>query len=155
MEYKQETTSIAGSWYLAGWQWKFESMALIQKSMEGFKHKKMIGNKCPGCGLVYFLPKPFCRCLSRPDEFVEIKDVGTVTTYTFSGAWSYGGITDEGPTGTPYIIAGVVFDGSDTMTVSLIEDAEPEQMFVGMRVKIKWPEDMESSSNIVVFCTPA
>jgi uncharacterized protein len=155
MEYKKETTSIDGNWYLAGWKWKFESIDLIKKSIEGFREKKMLANKCPDCGTVYFLPKPYCRCLGIPDEFVEIKDVGTVTTYTFTGAWSYGGITDEGQTGNPLIIAGIVFDGADTMSITLVQDVEPEQMSVGMRLKIKWPENLEDSSNIVSFCTPA
>ncbi len=51
-----------------------------------------------------------------------------MTTYTFTGAWAYEGISDEEVSGTPLIFAGIVFDGSDTMTVSNIEDVEPEEV---------------------------
>ena len=154
MEYKNETTSIEGSWQLASWQWKLESIALIKKTLEGIKEKKLLGNKCPGCGLVYFLPKPYCRCLSIPDEWVEIKDTGTITTYTFTGAWAYEGIEEEGVTGTPLIIVGLVLDGSDTMTVCTLDEVEPENVSVGMRVKMKWPENPEGRLDDLAHCVP-
>lgn len=155
MEYKDETIAIEGGWNLSSWQWKFESIALIRKTFEtARKEGKLLGNKCPACGLVYFLPKPYCRCLSVPDEFVEIKDTATVTTYTFTGAWAYEGISDDEVSGTPLIFAGVVFDGSNTMTVCNIEGVEPEQVHVGMRVKLKWPEKIEGTINDFAYCVP-
>jgi hypothetical protein len=155
MEYKKETVSIDGGWPLSTWQWKMESIALIQKSLEALKEKKLLGLKCPGCGLVYFLPKPYCRCLSIPDEWVEIKDTGTITTFTFSGAWAYEGIEEEGATGTPLIIVGIVLDGSDTMTVCTLEDVEPEKVSVGMRIKLKWPEELLGRLDDIAHCVPA
>ncbi len=153
MEQKDVTTSVEGSWNLASWEWKAESSALIRKTLEGLKEKKMLANKCPDCGLVYFLPKPFCRCLGAPDEFVEIKDTGTVTTYTFTGAWAYEGISDE-VSGTPLIFAGIVFDGSDTMTVCNIHDVDPEEVSVGMRVRLRWPDEFEGTLNDLLHCVP-
>jgi uncharacterized OB-fold protein len=154
MEYKDETIAIEGSWNLSSWQWKLESIALIRKTLEALKEKKLLANKCPGCGLVYFMPKPYCRCLSIPDEFVEIKDTATVTTYTFTGAWAYEGISEEEVSGTPQIFAGIVFDGSDTMTVCMLEGVEPEEVSVGMRVKLKWPDKIEGALNELAYCVP-
>jgi uncharacterized OB-fold protein len=154
MEYKEETISIEGSWAMENWKWKLESIALIKKTLEGIKEKKLLGNKCPGCGLVYFLPKPYCRCLSIPDEWVEIKDTGTVTTYTFTGAWAYEGIADEGVTGEPLIIVGLVLDGSDTMTVCTLDEVEPENVSVGMRVQLKWPDDPQGRLDDLSKCVP-
>jgi uncharacterized OB-fold protein len=154
MEYKDETVSIEGGWQLAEWKWKFESIALIQKTLAGLKEKKLYGNKCPGCGLVYFLPKPYCRCLSEPDEWVEVKDTGTVTTYTFTGAWAYEGIADEGVTGNPMIIVGIVLDGSDTMTVCTLDEVEPENVSVGMRIQLKWPDDPQGRLDDLAHCVP-
>jgi len=154
MEYKDETVAIEGSWNLSSWQWKLESIALIRKTFEAMKEKKLLANKCPGCGTVYFLPKPYCRCLSIPDEFVEIKDTATVTTYTFTGAWAYEGISEEEVSGTPQIFVGIVFDGSDTMTVSILEGVEPEQVSVGMRVKLNWPDKVEGGLTDLAHCVP-
>lgn len=154
MEYKEVTTSIEGSWNYSSWEWKLESIALIRKSLEALKEKKMLANKCPDCGLVYFLPKPFCRCMGRPDEWVEIKDTATITTYTFTGAWAYEGISDEEVSGDPMIFAGIVFDGSDTMTVCMLNDIEPEQVSVGMRVRLKWPDEITGTLNDLAHCVP-
>ena len=143
MEYKKETTSIEGTWPLEYWEWKQESIALIAKSREHFKDHKLFGLKCPDCGLVYFLPKPYCRCLGIPNEYVEVQDTGTITTYTFTGSWKYEGgttVDENAPVEPPLIICGIMLDGADTMTVVSLYDAEPEEVAVGMRVKLRWPE---------------
>ena len=156
MEYKNETVSIEGGWPLEHWQWKFESIALIHKTLDSLKEKKLMALKCSNCGVVYFLPKPYCRCLAIPDEWVEVKDTGVITTYTFSGAWKYEGIEeDEGPAGTPMIICGIVLDGTDTMTVCILDDVEPEAVSVGMRIKLKWPEKPEGKLDDIAHCVPA
>ncbi len=155
MEYKKETRSVEGSWPMEHWSWKFESIALISKTREAFKEKKLLGLKCPGCGLVYFPPKPYCRCMSEPDEWVEVKQQGTITTYTFTGAWAYEGIKEEeGPAGEPLIIVGVNFDGSDTLTVCTLGEAKPEEVFVGMRVQLKWPENIEGRLDDIAHVVP-
>ncbi len=155
MEYKEVTTSIDGAWNFSKWEWKFESIALIGRTFEAMKEHKLLGNKCPDCGTVYFLPKPFCRCLGMPDEFVEVKDTGTITTYTVTGAWGYEGITEEeGAQGEPLIFAGVQFDGADTKVVCVVEDVEPEKVGVGMRVKLKWPDKLEGAITDLSRCTP-
>lgn len=154
MEHKDVTTSVEGNWKLSAWEWKIESQGLIRKTLAALADGKMLGNKCPDCGLVYFLPKPFCRCMGMPEEFVEVKDTGTVSTYTFTGAWAYEGIAEEEVSGTPLIFAGIVFDGSDTMTVCNLHDVEPEAVHVGMRVKLKWPEEPTGTLNDVLHAVP-
>jgi uncharacterized OB-fold protein len=154
MEYKDETVSIEGGWPMEHWQWKFESLTLIRKTLEALKEKKLMGLKCPGCGLVYFMPKPYCRCLSIPDEWVEVKDTATITTYTFTGAWAYEGIAEEGAAGEPLIIVGLVFDGTDTMTVCTLQNAKPEDVSVGMRVRLQWPENPEGKLEDLAYCVP-
>jgi len=139
MEYKDETTSIEGSWPLDKWRWKHDTAVLAKKFLEMLKDKKIMGLKCPGCGLVYVPPKPYCRCLSVPDEWVEVKDTAVITTYTFTGTWSFGGQT--GGTGGPMIIAGVMYDGSDTETLTVLDGAEPDEVAVGKRTRVKWPEN--------------
>lgn len=154
MEYKQETTQIDGTWNLSSWKWKVESTALIRKALDALPSRKMMGNKCPDCGTVYFLPKPFCKCLGTPDEFVEVKDTGTISTYTFTGAWKYEGIDEDEAAGEPMIFAGIVFDGADTMTVCNLHDVKPEDVHVGMRVRLKWPEEFTGTLNDLLHAMP-
>lgn len=140
-EYKEETTSIKGNWPLIHYRWKSETVKLMADFLEAFKEKKVLGLKCPCCGLVYTPPKPLCRCLCRPEEWVEVSDEGVVTTFTFSGAWSFEGML-EGE-GESRIVVGVKLDGTDTMFLSTLEGVDPEEVNVGMRVKVRWPEAPE------------
>ena len=153
MEYKDETTSISGSWNLGQWHWKHETAVLMQHFLASLKDKKVLGLKCPECGLVYCPPKPYCSCLSIPEEWVEISDEGVVTTFTFSGSWSYGGM-EEGA-GTPRIIVGVMLDGSNTEMLSQLEDADRDHVDVGMRVKVKWADEPHGTIEDVMHSLPA
>jgi hypothetical protein len=150
MEYKEQTTSIQGSWPLDQWRWKHETAILMPKFLAALKDKKVLGLKCPGCGLIYSPPKPYCRCLSIPDEWVEIGDTGTITTFTFTGGWSFGGMVEG--TGTPMILAGVKLDGADTQTLSILANAEPDQVAVGMRVRVKWPDNPKGVIDDAMHC---
>jgi len=139
--YKEETTSIKGNWPLGHYRWKSETVKLMAHFLEALKEKKVMGLKCPGCGLVYTPPKPICRCLGRPDTWVEVSDRGSVTTFTFSGAWAFEGML-EGE-GESRIIVGLKLDGADTMFLCILEGADPQDVDVGMRVKVRWPEAPE------------
>lgn len=153
-ELKAETTSIAGKWPLDQYGWKTEQVKLMDKFLKGLKEKKIFGLRCPGCGLVYAPPKPFCRCLERPEKWVEVSDEGVVTTFTFSGTWAFRGFEDA-PEGETRIIVGVNLDGSDTVCMTSLQGADPEDVDVGMRVRIVWPEDPEGALKDILFVEPA
>lgn len=152
-EYKSETTSIPGNWPLNKFCWKTEEVKLMGRFREGLKEKKVLGIKCPKCGLVYAPPKPICRCLGRPETWLEVSDEGLVTTFTFTGAWSLDGTPEE--EGESMIIVGVKLDGADTMMMSILEGADPEKVGVGMRVRIRWPEEPEGALKDILFVEPA
>ena len=152
MEYKEETTSIQGSWPLDQWRWKHETAILARTFLAALKDKKVLGLKCTNCGLVYTPPKPYCSCLGIPSEWVEVADTGEITTFTFTGAWSYGGMLEGA--GTPMIIAGMRFDGSDTQTLTLLSETEPEQVYVGMKLKVKWPDNPQGVIDDVMHSVP-
>lgn len=154
MEMKSETTSIPGNWRLDLFGWKTEQVKLMGKFLAGLKEKQVLGLKCPGCGLVYVPPKPFCRCLERPEEWVEVSDEGVVTTFTFSGTWAFRGF-EEADESETRIIVGYKLDGADTMGLSLLQGADPADVDVGMRVKIRWPDAPEGALKDILFVEPA
>lgn len=125
----------------------------MHRFLDGLKAKKVLGLKCPGCGLVYAPPKPICRCLARPRDWVEVSDEGVVTTFTFTGAWSLDG-RPEGE-GESLIIVGVKLDGADTMMVCMLEDADPQDVDVGIRVRFRWPESPEGKLKDILYVVPA
>ncbi len=150
MEYRDETTSIHGSWPIEQWRWKHETAAIMPTFLAALKERKVLGLKCPACGLVYSPPKAFCRCLAVPDEWVEVADTGVITTFTFTGSWSFGGMA--GGSGEPMVLTGIKLDGADTQTLSVLVGAKPEQVAVGMRVRMKWPEVPTGTINDAMQC---
>ena len=152
-EHRDETTSITGNWPLNHYRWKTEQVKLMGKFLDALKDKKLLGLKCPCCGLVYSPPKAVCRCLCRPETWVEVSDEGVVTTFTFSGTWAFEGV--QGEESETRIIVGVKMDGSDTMALSLLREANPEDVDVGMRVKVSWPETPEGKLVDIMYVEPA
>lgn len=152
----EETTSIPGSWPLEGYAWKTEQLKLMERFLPALKEKKFLGLKCPCCGVVYCPPKPICRCLCRPVEWVEVgkqgAQEGVVTTFTFTGAWSLEG--KPSGEGDSLIVVGVKLDGADTMMVCMLDGAVPEDVDVGMRVRMKWPEVTEGKLSDMLYVEP-
>jgi len=150
IEEKKETISIPGKWPLDQFGWKTEQKKLMGKFLENLKSKRILGLKCPKCGLVYTPPKPFCRCLGRPEEWVEVSDKGTVTTFVLTGEWAFRGFDEEAPKEKRTIV-GVNFDGSDTVCLAALMGVNPEDVDVGIRVKVKWPEKPEGALKDILF----
>ena len=101
------------------------------------------GNRTPG------------NYTARVMSFTHEAPNGGSATYTFTGAWAYEGIQEEeGPAGEPLIICGVNFDGCDTLTVCTLGEAQPEEVFVGMRVQLKWPENIEGRLDDIAHVVP-
>jgi uncharacterized protein len=151
--YKKETTSIPGNWPLNHYHWKTEQVKLMSRFLDAIRQKRITGIECPRCGLVYAPPKPICRCLDRPERWVDVSDEGVVTTFTFTGAWSLDGKPLE--EGESLIVIGWKPDGADTMMVSMLEDAEPDEVEVGMRVRVQWPEEPEGKLSDILHMGPA
>ncbi len=152
MEYKNETTSIQGTWPLDQWRWKHETAILARVFLDALKEKKVLGLRCRNCGLVYTPPKPYCVCLTVPDEWIEVRDEGEITTFTFTGEWGYGGMVEGA--GAPMIIAGTRFDGSDTETLTVLSGIEPEDVHVGMKIKVKWPDNPTGVIDDIMHTVP-
>ena len=131
---------------------KHETAILVRPFLAG-EGKEGVGLKCPGCGLVYVPPKPFCSCLSVPDQWVEVKDTGVVTTFTFSrvvvvrrhagGRWD----TDDHRRHSDR-------DGSDTEEHALLQDVERDEVDVGMRVRVKWPDKTSGTLDDIEHSQP-
>jgi uncharacterized protein len=104
---------------------------------------RIIGQKCPSCGLVYVPPKGFCALCSvvmaEKDE-VDIKDTGTVTSFTVITPIQYQGQKEK----EEYALASLVLDGADSsIGQQRIEGIPHNEVRMGMRVKAVWatPEE--------------
>jgi uncharacterized protein len=103
--------------------------------------------KCKKCGKVLFPPRLVCpACQNRTFEKVNIKDQGKVETFTVIRV-APSGFTDM----TPYPIA-IVNVGDGVRILCQIADCEPEELKIGMPVKIEFRKiQQEGESGIIYY----
>jgi uncharacterized OB-fold protein len=99
---------------------------------------RLVGHKCPRCGLVYVPPRGYCPiCVvetTQADEVV-LSDRGTVTNYTVVTPVQYYGQHET----EPFVRASVLLDGEGgMMSLQDIVDVPVDEVRVGMRVAAVW-----------------
>ncbi|HYZ92428.1 MAG TPA: zinc ribbon domain-containing protein [Actinomycetota bacterium] len=113
---------------------------------ELMREGRIVGHKCPVCGLVYVPPKGFCpRCavVTTEEHEVEVKDTATVTSFTVITPIQYQGQQEK----DEYVLANLLLDGSDsTIGQQRIEEIPHNEVRMGMRVKAVWASEEERSA---------
>lgn len=109
--------------------------------------------RCKGCGKVSFPPRLVCpSCRSREFEKTNLKDRGTVETFTVIRI-APTGFTDE----APYAVA-IVNLGDDVRLLCQLADCEPQDLKIGMKVKLEFRKiQQEGHSGIINYgykCVP-
>ena len=124
---------------------------------EEFQNKRIMGTKCCQCGRVLVPARKFCsRCFNDMDEWVQVKDEGTLRTWVLIN-FPYEGQPKE----PPYIIGVINLDGSDngfshfvggldTYTIEYLR----EIVRIGMHVKAVWREKREGTIFDIEYFTP-
>jgi uncharacterized OB-fold protein len=113
------------------------------------RERRIVGHRCPSCGLVYVPPRGFCPiCVVETGEAdeVEISDKGIVTSWTVLTPIQYHGQTER----DDYALASVLLDGADgTIGQQRLVDIELDQIRMGLRVEAVWadPSDTEGGGD--------
>ena len=107
---------------------------------------RLVGHKCPSCGLVYVPPRGYCPICVVPttdaDEVV-LSDRGTVTNYTVVTPVQYYGQQET----EPFVHASVLLDGADTPLNGMdIVGIPHDQLRMGLRVKAIWKPEGERTA---------
>jgi len=99
--------------------------------------KLLAGRTGPG-GKVYFPAREADPATGRQlDEFIELSDAGTVTTFAIINIPFAGQRIKP-----PYVAAYVLLDGADIPVLHLVSDIDADQVRMGMRVQAVWkPRD--------------
>ncbi len=110
--------------------------------------------KCKKCGKVLFPPRLVCpACKSREFENTQIGDKGKVEAFTIIRV-PPSQFTDQ----SPYSVA-IVNVGDDVKILCQVADCEPEDMEIGMPVKIEFRKiQQEGHGGILNYgykCVPA
>ncbi|BBX68184.1 DNA-binding protein [Mycolicibacterium psychrotolerans] len=85
-------------------------------------------------GKVYFPPREANPATGQPlDQFVELADTGTVTTFAIINIPFAGQRIKP-----PYVAAYVLLDGADIPVLHLVSDIDANEVRMGMRVQAVW-----------------
>jgi len=145
----EETKIVTGTWELSTFNFNIEGRGL-KLMLDNMKDRKLVGIKCGECGMVY-MPGPFyCRkCHVRIDEPAEVSDHGQVMTFTIGYADVRGNPLEE-----PRPAAVVKMDGCDSWIMGVLQEVKPEDLHVGMRVKVHWAEETTGSLQDMQYFVP-
>jgi uncharacterized OB-fold protein len=113
----------------------------MDKFYDGLENKKIVGNKCPSCNNVFCPPRKVCgKCNSTiqlDQNWVDLPDTGTLMNYTITpykvNDRSHRKAKDQ-------IIGMIQIDGSHTGIVYRLLDVNPEDIKIGMKVKVAWED---------------
>jgi len=119
--------------------------------------KRIMGVRCPSCQRVLVPPRSFCeRCFVPIDEWVEVKNSGTLTSFTIT----YAQFTSLPP--PPYCVGIIKLDGADTGLMHYVGgvdlqdlEAARKTISVGMRLQAVWREDREGKISDIEYFRPA
>jgi len=115
----------------------------MDKFYDAFENKKIIGNKCPKCGKVFVPPRKICgecnETIIIDKNWVELPNTGTLLNYTIT----YYRVSDRAGRKTKnlQIVGMFQIDGSDTAIIYRLLNITPEELEIGMKVKIEWEEN--------------
>jgi hypothetical protein len=131
-------------------EYLFSAGQSASRFLRGIAEGKLLGQKCPVDGRVYFPSRGSCPQHGMPfsGDTVELTDKGTLVTYAIVRVPS-----ENIPLELPYISAQVLLDGADTVLMHLLK-AKLEDVRMGMRVKATWRPKAEwttSIGNILYF----
>jgi len=102
--------------------------------LRALEQGKLLGARSGAGGKVYFPPKEADPATGRElDEFVELPDKGTVTTFAIINIPFAGQKIKP-----PYVAAYILLDGADIPFLHLVTEIEAADVRMGMRVEAVW-----------------
>ena len=114
----------------------------------------ILGSHCPSCRKTVVPPRIFCEWCYRPmDEFVPLKDTGTVNTFSLCYVtWDVQRIKE------PEIPAVIEIDGASPLhgIMHKLGEVDPKKVKIGMRVQAVWkpPRARVGSINDILYFKP-
>jgi uncharacterized OB-fold protein len=115
----------------------------MDKFYDALENKKIFGNKCPKCGVVFVPPRKICgKCnvtIAFDQNWVHLPSTGILKNYTIT----HYKINDRASRKVkkPQIIGMIQIDGSDTSIIYRLLNMEPEDIKIEMKLKIEWEEN--------------
>jgi hypothetical protein len=126
----------------------------ISRFLNELKNGKLIARRCNKCERVLFPPRMFCELCFRPtDEWVYIKDTGTIMTFSKSYIDTKAQRIKE-----PILVGVIAMDGaSEHMGIMhYFGEMSPDEIHIDMKVQAVWkpPEEREGAITDIKYFKP-
>ena len=113
----------------------------LDKFFDNLENKKLVGNKCSKCGDVFVPPRKICgKCnvvIPLEKNWVDLPDTGILKNYTITPYR----VNDRTDRKAKDLSLGMIqIDGSNTAIVYKLLNLKPDEIKIGMKVKIEWAE---------------
>jgi len=116
--------------------------------------KKIMGKKCPSCGVVYVPPRPVCGpCFTETAEWVEVGPRGTLVAYTVVYFTFLDPMTGARRP-VPYGYGIIRLDGTDRRLQHFLWESDPEKLELGMRVEAVFADERKGSLADIIHFRP-
>jgi uncharacterized OB-fold protein len=102
---------------------------------------RLLATYCPQCDYTYLPPRAYCeRCFAELTDWVEVPPLGIVYSYTVL----YQDL-EEQPLKEPLVVAFVRLPGCDGGLIHLLEGVPPDEVCIGMPVRVVFKRKREGS----------
>lgn len=133
---KRGGTTISTVAYAPRLSYAWDTGEAIGRYLEELKKGRLIARRCHKCRRVMIPPRMFCeRCFRPTDEWVYVKDTGTVNTFSLCYvSW------DVRRLKRPEIPAVIEIDGASPGMgiLHVLKRVKPGDVRIGMRVRAVW-----------------
>lgn len=125
-------------------KYAWDNGVALARYLAELKNGRIIGKRCNGCKRVLVPPRLFCEiCWSPTDKWTYLKDTGTILTFVVSHVnWDASRVEKGQRYHTPAVIE-LDGAGKDQAILHLIDEIEPYDIKIGMRVKAIWKKPEE------------
>ncbi len=112
----------------------------------GLAQKKLLGSHCPACETTYATPRSHCMDCGGATHWTELPQCGRVHTFT---TCHFGG--EAFLKETPFTLILVEFDGAETLFLSRLLGADPDEVRIGMEVQARFVRNSKFLATDVYF----
>ena len=130
-------------------RYEWDNGVAIGYYLDQLKEGKITGCRCERCNMTTVPPRLFCEYCFKPiDQYVTLKDTGTINTFSVSHVdWKAGRLAKGERYHTPAVIE---IDGADPGhgILHLIGGIDPYDIKMGMKVKAVWKPKAERTGSI-------
>ena len=118
----------------------------MSKFLQGLKNGIIYGIHCKRCKRVLVPPRSFCEyCYGPTEEWVELKDTGTIETFSISYLDADARRIEE-----PILIGVISIDGASPQHgfMHYFGEMSKDEIKIGMKVKAVWKPENEREGSI-------